>query len=308
MSNLLGMIGIDKQPLVSVVVTTKNEEKHIGNCLLSIQEQSYPNIETIVVDNASTDKTKQITKDYTNLVFDKGPERSAQRNYGMIDIAQGKYVMFIDADMILSPCLVDACVCKLEKENVAALYISEIILGTSYWCKVRRFERSFYDATVVDSARIYRRNIFCKVGGFDEDIDFGEEWDLDKEVKQHGAITLLNKKCDSICMEWKLAPFIENLGISRSIEKNAIYHNESEFEVNTYITKKGKYAQGFDKYITKWGKSDPEIKKQFGLWYRFFGVFIEHGKWEKMSRHPVLFFGMYWLRFMVGLKYLLCIK
>ena len=147
-------------PLVSIVVTTKNEEKHIGNCLLSIKEQTYPNIEAIVVDNASTDKTKEIAKEYTDLVFDKGPERSAQRNYGMIDIARGQYVMFIDADMILSPCLIEACVDELNKGESVALFISEIILGTSYWCKVRRFERSFYDGTVIDSARIYRRDIF----------------------------------------------------------------------------------------------------------------------------------------------------
>ncbi len=66
--------------IVSVVVTTKNEKKHIENCLLSIQEQTYPHIETIVVDNASTDRTKEIARKYTDLVFDKGPERSAQRN------------------------------------------------------------------------------------------------------------------------------------------------------------------------------------------------------------------------------------
>ncbi|RKZ38887.1 MAG: hypothetical protein DRQ49_13050 [Gammaproteobacteria bacterium] len=39
-------------PLVSIIITTKNEAKNIENCLLSIQEQSYSNIETIVVDNA----------------------------------------------------------------------------------------------------------------------------------------------------------------------------------------------------------------------------------------------------------------
>jgi glycosyltransferase involved in cell wall biosynthesis len=47
---------------VSIIVTTKNEERHIGNCLLSIREQTYPHIETIVVDNASTDRTIFVTE------------------------------------------------------------------------------------------------------------------------------------------------------------------------------------------------------------------------------------------------------
>ncbi|MEK9871049.1 MAG: glycosyltransferase, partial [Gammaproteobacteria bacterium] len=59
-------------PLISVVVTTKNEEKHIGNCLASIAAQDYPadRLEIIVVDNDSDDKTKEIARKYTDKVFD----------------------------------------------------------------------------------------------------------------------------------------------------------------------------------------------------------------------------------------------
>ena len=68
---------------VSVIVTTKNEEKNIENCLRSIKAQTYPQekIEIIVVDNNSTDKTKEIGKRYTERVYNFGPERSAQRKF-----------------------------------------------------------------------------------------------------------------------------------------------------------------------------------------------------------------------------------
>ena len=59
-------------PLVSVIIATKNEEQHIENCLLSISEQTYPQIETIVVDNYSTDKTQEIALRHTDKVFEKG--------------------------------------------------------------------------------------------------------------------------------------------------------------------------------------------------------------------------------------------
>lgn len=63
---------------VSVILTTKNEEKHIGNCLKSVKKQAYPRdeIEIIVVDNNSTDKTKEIAKRYTDKVYNFCPERS----------------------------------------------------------------------------------------------------------------------------------------------------------------------------------------------------------------------------------------
>ena len=90
-------------PLVSVVITTKNEEVNIENCLKSIYAQNYPRecFEVIVIDNQSSDRTKEIAQKFTPLVFDKGSERSEQRNFGIFSITQGEYSLFLDADMIL---------------------------------------------------------------------------------------------------------------------------------------------------------------------------------------------------------------
>ncbi|MDA1110868.1 MAG: glycosyltransferase, partial [Nitrospinae bacterium] len=174
--------------LVSIVITTKNEEKNIENCLQSIAEQTYPQklIETIVIDNQSSDRTKELSKNYTDLVFDKGPERSAQRNFGILSIAKGAYILFLDADMILSPCLVDRCVNKMLADDLLGLYVPEIILGQSYWCQVRRFERSFYDGTVIDVARFVRKDVFERVEGFDESMSGPEDWDFDKKLRSLG--------------------------------------------------------------------------------------------------------------------------
>lgn len=59
-------------PIVSVVVTTKNEERNIETCLRSFLAQTYAPIEIIVVDNGSTDRTKEIARKYTDQVFDRG--------------------------------------------------------------------------------------------------------------------------------------------------------------------------------------------------------------------------------------------
>lgn len=274
-----------KISLVSIIITTKNEEKNIAHCLESIKKQTYPqeHIEIIVVDNNSKDKTKEIAEKFTKNIYNKGPERSAQRNYGMLTVAKGRYVMFLDADMMLAKNLIKSCVSFIEKENCDALHISEIVTGNSFWSQVRRFERSFYDGTVIDGARFLKKEIFVKVNGFDETMSGPEDWDIDKKIKKIGKIYLL----------------------PRGKDERVIFHNESEFNLLKYINKKSYYAKSFDTYINKWGKNDPDIQKQFNFGYRYFGVFVENGKWKRLIGHPFLSLGMYFLRLLVGFSYLM---
>ena len=60
----------------------------------------------------------------------------------------------------------------------------------------------------------------------------------------------------------------------------------------------------FDSYITKWGKNDSDIRKQFGVGYRYFGVFLENGKWKRVIRSPLMSLGVFALRFAIGIAYL----
>lgn len=296
------------QPLVSVVITTKNEERNIQNCLESIRLQTWPCIEIIVVDNHSTDQTMKIALEYTPHVFTKGPERSAQRNYGMIDKSHGEYVIYIDADMILSPILIEGCVKCVQKTAFVALHISETVLGKNYFSQVRRFERGFYDGTSIDGARFFDRSIFVQAGGFDEALfakGSGEDWDIDKLVRQYGPIGLLPRLAsERLSEDWPLARFVEERGVVHMPVYQGIYHNESEFDLFVYLKKKSYYSLGFDGYIQKWGRDDPDIRRQFGLKYRFWTVFIENGKWRRLLSRLDLAAGMYFLRLCVGFMFL----
>lgn len=265
-------------PLVSVVVTTRNSASTIAECLKSIADQNYPKekIEIIVVDNNSSDRTVAITKGFTDRVFFKGPERSAQRNLG-IQKAQAKYILYLDSDMSLSKQVISECVDKCENENLVALYIPERIAGESFWIKVRDFERSFYNATCIDCVRFVRRDKFLKIGGFDETLTGPEDWDFDRRIKEIGKIDIIN---------------------------TPLYHNEGEFNLKRYLKKKNFYAESMSRYVKKWGKDDPIVKKQLSAPYRLLGVFVENGNWKRLIRHPLLTLGMYLLRFMVGITYL----
>lgn len=264
------------RPPVSVIVTTKNEEKNINNCLRSIKDQTFKNIELIVVDNYSKDKTAEIAKRYANAVYLKGSERSSQRNYGA-DVSNGEYLLFLDADMILSPNVIDECVRKCKTEKVDALYIPERIVGEGFWIKVRDFERSFYTGTVIDAIRFVRKDLFKNIGGFDEDMIGPEDWDLDRRIRKAGK--------------------------TRTI-KAALYHNEGNFDLERYLAKKEHYTRGINDYAEKWGHKNPETMKQLGIGYRLIGVFVEEGKWKKSASHPVLMIAMYYLRLRVALRYL----
>lgn len=288
---------------VSAVVTTRNEEPNIANCLISLVQQDYSNFEIIVVDNSSNDKTQEIARTYTELVYEKGPERSAQRNYGMLEVATGEYVIYVDADMLLTPDVISLCVTHLESSNAVGLYIPEFILGRSYFAKVRRFERAFYNATPIDAARFFRRSAICAVGGFDEDLfkkGSGEDWDLDKQVKLLGQIEMVNTTFSNSGRDNYVYTFAEKRGFSEEKNFSGIFHNEEHDRLAPYLSKKSYYSEGFSGYISKWGNHDEDIRKQFGINYRLFGVFIENKKWRKFLSHPILALSVFLLKLMVG--------
>lgn len=263
---------------VSVIIATKNEAKNIGKCIRSIERQSYRQnkIEVIVVDNNSEDKTNEIAHRNTPNVHNWGPERSAQRNFGVKE-AKGKYILCLDADMILSENVISECVRKCEGENMIALHIPMRVIGNGFFVKVRNFEISFYKATIIEPVRFIRRDRFLEVEGFDENLTGGEDWDFDRRVRENVDAGIIN---------------------------SPLYLNVGKFDITEYLTKKRYYVKGLNEYIGKWGKDDPIIKKQFGPWYRFFEVFTENGKWKRLLEHPMLTLGMYLLKFMVGAQYL----
>jgi glycosyltransferase involved in cell wall biosynthesis len=304
--------------LVSVIVTTKNEESNIENCLKSLIYQSYKHIEIIVVDNNSTDRTKTIAKKYTDLVYDRGPERSAQRNFG-VSVSNGEYILYLDADMILAPFVIESCVAEFKNSPlVVGLYIPEIILGSGLFCKTRRFERSFYNATPIDAIRFVKKDIFIKVNGFDESFSGPEDWDFNRKISSFGELKLISgykilseeKEVNELKKNGFLKE-IANFLISNGIRSNdlnykynnVIFHNEIKINLAKYFSKKSYYMKGFDIYINKWGKNDIIVKKQFGLYYRYMVVFTENGKWRKLVRHPLLTVSMYFLKGAVGVVY-----
>lgn len=278
-------------PIISVIIATKNEERNIERIINSIKKQKYPvkKIEIIFVDNGSTDKTIEILKKQKVKYYQLQKERSlsgiknfrgAQVNFG-VEKSTGQIIFFPDADMTFASLLLKEAAEKISREKCDALYIPEVVCGKGYFGMIRNFERSFYNETCVDGVRIIRKDLFLKIGGFDVDnVVFGyDDWDITKTLIKSGARVDITKTC--------------------------LFHHEEWLDIKTYLRKKSKYAIDTGDYIKKWGEYEKDVKKQFGLYYRFFGVFMEKGKWKKIITHPFLSSGMYFLRLLVGVQYLI---
>jgi glycosyltransferase involved in cell wall biosynthesis len=284
---------------LSIIIPVKNEARNIALCIESFQSAVREGwAEILVIDNFSADDTKSIAESMGVRVIQQGPERSTQRNRGWKE-AQGDYVFFVDADMRVPEATLREVQGKItlteaqrhgeekviqdkilgtgNRTVIDALYVREVRAGTSWWIKVRNFERSFYDATCIDGLRIIKRSILEQVSGYDENLFAAEDWDMDRRIlAMTSHVTLTD---------------------------GHLIHDEGVFSFSRHLKKKAYYSTNFSAYLDKWGH-DAITRKQFGLFYRFFTVFFEHGKWKKALTHPHYMFAIWFERFCVGLLYL----
>lgn len=252
-----------RNDLVSIIITTKNEAEVIENLLISVTEQIYKKIEIIIVDNNSTDSTLKKIRVLKNVrVYSRGPERSAQRNYGAKQ-SLGNYLLFLDADMKLSPKVIKECVRVAEsKRSIGSIIIPEQSVAFNFWEKVKAFERSFYNEKgdpVTDAARFFKRNVFKKAGGYDETITGPEDWDLPETIRELGYID------------------------GRISEK--IYHKE-RVSLLELFKKKFYYGLYADRYLKKHNISFISPKTVYFLRPLFYK------SWRRLLAHPLLALGM----------------
>ena len=254
-----------KQPLVSVIVTTYNSASTLDACLASIQRQSYDEAELIVVDNNSTDNTKQIAKKY-GAVFDTGPERSAQRNFG-VSKAKGQYVLIIDSDMELGKDVVKTCVEQVQQhDDIKAVVIPEESFGTGFWAQCKRLERSFYVGVEwMEAARLFDKKTYIQVGGYNEDLVSGEDWDLSQRVARQAKIGRIDE---------------------------FIRHNEGQLHLLRTLQKKYYYAQKFAAYLAA-NQHTKAVRSQTGILSRY-GLFFS--KPGRLLKRPDLGLGMLFMK------------
>jgi glycosyltransferase involved in cell wall biosynthesis len=111
-SKKIESIGSAKLPLVSVIVTNYNYEKYLNECLESVLNIDYPYVQRIIVDDCSTDNSKEIIKEYEvrdfEIILKKNNEGQLAAFYSALEIVKGAFVIFVDADDLVDPDIINA--------------------------------------------------------------------------------------------------------------------------------------------------------------------------------------------------------
>ena len=149
MKEIKAMIDKSKKPLITVVVPIYNVEKYLDECVQSILNQSYKNLEIILVDDGSPDRCGKMCDDYATkdsrvkVIHQENGGLSAARN-AAFQIATGSYITFVDSDDYISADMVETLYFGMA-DNEAEM----AVVG---------FESFFEDGTTASSH--HEKNVF----------------------------------------------------------------------------------------------------------------------------------------------------
>ncbi len=192
------------KPLVSIIILAYNHEKYIGDCLESFIAQSYKNLEMMIIDDCSEDKTYSIIESYKEkmeAVFNSVKIQRNMQNLGavkslnsMLKIAQGVYVKYFDGDDMILENSLEIMVDTLQKNSQIAMVHGNVCfcsqdehyplknykINTEKKQTDDRVDCNFqtlleYDY-ILSPTVLFRNEIIKKIGVFDEKI-VAADWD-----------------------------------------------------------------------------------------------------------------------------------
>jgi len=203
-------------PLISVIIPTYNADKFIAEAIESVLAQTYKMFEIIVVDDGSTDKTTDILRKYhekIQYIFQENRGPSAARNVG-INIAQGEYICFLDADDLWTSDKLEAQLKYLNRHPEVVFVFSdhqdfkgeETGAGT-FLSDKNAFEGMPFQEGLIQNAFkkllqenfistptvMLKKGCFEKTGLFDEDLWSVEDRDLWIRMAAHFSLACLPK-------------------------------------------------------------------------------------------------------------------
>lgn len=110
---------ITSYPLVSVIIPTYNRERSVGKAIESVLNQTYPNIQLIVIDDGSIDGTQALVSKYPGIEYELQEHKSQgrARNTGL-KRAHGSYIASLDSDDTWNRDFLECCVAELEENNL----------------------------------------------------------------------------------------------------------------------------------------------------------------------------------------------
>lgn len=156
------------EPLVSVIICTYNEAKYIEKCIDSLLLQSYEDIQVIILDDGSTDNTKEIVQEYKDPRICYVPQ---EKHCGIIGklrnqaiaFAKGDYLFFTDADCIVSKNWIQNGITAFENHHVKAIEGKIIYYRTGYKPALSdRVTENIHGGQWMTANMAFRKEVFSK--------------------------------------------------------------------------------------------------------------------------------------------------
>lgn len=191
---------------ISVMIPVYNGEKTLEKCLSSVINQKYPNYEVIVVDNNSTDKTKEIINKYSTsnknikYIFEKKQGRGSARNAG-INNSTGEIIVMTDSDCIVPINWLEEITKPIREESEQMVMGLEENILNNYWSKnIQTNNDLFFKLQTkeeyinfIDTKNFAIKTSLIKKYMFDEKLKSLEDFDLFFRIKNISKIKLLSK-------------------------------------------------------------------------------------------------------------------
>jgi glycosyltransferase involved in cell wall biosynthesis len=194
-------------PRVSVIIATYNRSQLLGEALESLRAQTFTGFEAIVVDDGSTDGTRDVVESFDDrfrYVQQPNCGRSRARNRGL-ELARGRYVAFLDDDDLLRPNKLEIQVASLDGDpDVDWVYSSARNVDAegrpSHYPDYPAVESGwiyprcvlYVPLTVILPTVLVRREILDVVGGFDERMDRFEDTDMWRRIAKRYAVKAIS--------------------------------------------------------------------------------------------------------------------
>lgn len=178
-------------PLVSVIIPNFNHAQYLGDAIRSVLDQSYANVEVIVVDDGSTDQSRAVAAQFGDRIlylYQTNRGLSAARNTG-IQAARGEYIGLLDADDLYEPHFVSTMLVALQSDPTAA----GVFCGYQFVDQQNRplpqvearqvpneqlYETLLDGNFFVPESILVHRSCYISAGHFDETLRACEDWDM----------------------------------------------------------------------------------------------------------------------------------
>ncbi len=236
--------------LISIIIPSFNRAHLLSHAIESVLNQTDPLWELLVVDDGSTDETKEVVNKYAEdpriiYKFKEHSGVSATRNMGA-DLATGDYFIFLDSDDSFTPDLLEKLrIEKFENYDLICWNVLKDINGKKMVWKPHPLGGLYNNiqATFLSGSICYKRKIFFSAGSFDPNLTFGENYELGIRISQLPGIKIAY--IDRIFLQYKI--------ITHNRESNSLSNRLTsyiyQFKKHQSLYKKNKKAKAEMHYL-----------------------------------------------------------